>query len=1080
VSIPCSACGFGNRDGARFCTGCGSPLPTTCPGCGNPADVGDRFCARCGQSLGLEPSAGRPDLVEPPAAPQTPPALRRERKQVTVLFADVKGSMDLAEGLDPEDWAAVMNRFFQILSEGVGRFGGTVDKFTGDGIMALFGAPTSQEDHARRACLAALHLTETITAYADGLRDSKRVDLHARLGLNSGEVVLGGVGDEGRMDYTALGHTVGLAQRMEALAEPDQVLLTEHTARLVANYFVLRDLGLMDVKGASEPVGVFALERSRRRAGAGSSAALVGRAEELGALEAALARAQEGQAQVVGVVGEAGVGKSRLCDEFARSATSRGITVRRAAGVSHAREVPLLPVLEFFRDYFGITDVDSRADAQEKITARVVALDPALENAMPLLFDFLEVPDPERPPPALAPDARMRRIFDVLRRATQRRSEQETLILLFEDLHWFDPQSLAFVERLIPSFPGTRTLVLTNFRPEFSPPWAGHSYYRQLPIDPLGADAVGRLLDGLLGRDASLAPLSNLVSDQTGGNPFFVEEVIRSLVEEGALAGEPGAYRLMRPVDTLGVPPTVQATLAARIDRLAEADKDALQNAAVIGRNFTEPVVRMVSGLADEDLAAALGRLCLAEFLQEVALDPVEEYRFWHALTRDVAYGGLLRERRSALHAAAARAIIATEPDRLDERAALLASHFERAGDSPEAARWNDRAAGFALRSDVAEALRRWRATLVHLASAPDTDEALRLGILARNRLIRYGARTGMSLDEAGRLYADSRAAAERLHDPAQLAMVTFAYGSTAFWRGAVRDGLDLYLEAARLADQTDDADAQAGYWTPPAVMYSWVGPVSEGLRAAERAAALCGGNADVGVGVLGFSPLSTLGVAFAELLSLDGRVEEARLALDQGLATARERAEAEWIAWTLSSYSRLARTPDEFEASLERAHEAVAVAEDSGNTSAHVLALEGVGCAEVGLGRFSEAAVTLEQALAEARRHQIALFEEARLLAYLARAHLGRGDGDLARRTASEAVEVARRQGARLVECLALLTRARILKFTGAVTDDVEADLLAALTLARETGATAYEAEIQADRASLSGGQTRTPTSQG
>jgi predicted ATPase len=319
--------------------------------------------------------------------------------------------------------------------------------------------------------------------------------------------------------------------------------------------------------------------------------------------------------------------------------TSRGITVRRAVGVSHAREVPLLPVLEFLRDYFGITDGDSRADAQEKIAARVVALDPGLEDAMPLLFDFLEVPDPERPAPRLAPEIRMRRIFDVLRRVTQRRSEQETLILLLEDLHWFDPQSLAFVERLIPTFPGTRTLVLTNFRPEFSPPWAGHSYYRQLPIDPLGADAVGRLLEGLLGRDASLAPFSNLVTEQTGGNPFFVEEVIRSLVEEGALAGEPGAYRLMRPVGTLGVPPTVQATLAARIDRLAEGDKDALQNAAVIGRNFTEPVVRMVSGLADEDLAAALGRLCLAEFLQEVALDPVEEYRFWHALTRDVAYG---------------------------------------------------------------------------------------------------------------------------------------------------------------------------------------------------------------------------------------------------------------------------------------------------------------------------------------------------------------------------------------------------------------------------------------------------------
>jgi tetratricopeptide (TPR) repeat protein len=367
------------------------------------------------------------------------------------------------------------------------------------------------------------------------------------------------------------------------------------------------------------------------------------------------------------------------------------------------------------------------------------------------------------------------------------------------------------------------------------------------------------------------------------------------------------------------------------------------------------------------------------------------------------------------------------------------------------------------LRSDVGEALRRWRATITQLETEPETDEALRLGVRARQRLIRFGARTGMDLDEAGRLYADARAAAERLQDAAQLASVTFAYGSTNFWRGAVRNGLDNYLEAARLSDQTDDADAQAGYWTPPALVSAWTGPVSEALRAVERVASLCGGNPEVGVSVLGFSPLSALGMARAELLSFAGQMDDGRAGLDEGLAIARARGEAEWISWNLSAYPRLARTPNEFEASLKGAHEALRIAEDTGNTSSQVVALGGVGIAEVGLGHFAEAVETLEQALAEARQRQVALFEEARMLAHLARAHLGLGQTQAALQAADEAVEVARRQGARVLECLALLTRAQVGRSTGIAGEQaVIADLDAALSLVKETGAVAYEPFIR------------------
>ena len=1044
----CPACGAPVPDDARFCPGCGAALTLTCPGCGRPAERNHRFCAGC----------GRP-LDGPVSAPAAAPRPEGERKQVTVLFADVAGSMDLAEGVDPEDWAKAMDHFFQVLSDGVLRFGGTVDKFTGDGIMALFGAPLSQEDHARRACHAALHLR---TATAD-------LDFKVRIGLNSGEVVVGGIGPEGNLEYTALGHTVGLAQRMEGLAEPGTAVLTGHTARLVRNAFTLRDLGFHAVKGSSEPVAVYALEGARRRLGdvtAGGSTVMVGRAEEMGVLETALARAQEGQAQVVGVVGEAGVGKSRLCEEFCRSAGARGIVVRRTAGVSHAQDVPLMPVLELLRDYFGITDTDSRPDARAKITSRLHDIDPALDESLPLMFDLLEVPDPDRPAPRLSPELRLEEIFRVIRRITQRRSSRQTLVFLWEDMHWFDPQSLVFIERLISSFPGTRTLVLTNFRPEFSPPWAAHSYYRQLPLSPLDPDSVGRLLVALLGREASLNAFARLVTETTEGSPFFVEEVIRSLVEDGTLTGEPGAYQLSRPVVSLQVPPTVQATLAARIDRLGERDKAVLQTAAAIGRVFTEPVVRLASGLEQEGLAESLRRLCQAEFLQETSDGQLDEYRFWHPLTQEVAYGSLLRQRRAGLHQAVARAIIETDADRLDERAALLAVHFEKAGDALEAARWHHRAGEFSLHRDIGESIRRSRSALDHLSVAPGTEDSRRLRVKVLNRLIRYGARTGMDREEAGRLYAEGTEEAERLGDAAALTSITFAYGSTAFWGGAVRDGLDLFRRAARIADESGEPALRGAAYTGVAFLSAWTGPVGSGLHFGDEIVRLCGGDADLGAGILGFGLLGPASFCRAEALLLLGRHGESRAALDRGIGIAQDRSEAEWVAWMRSSLPRYARTDTELAAGLDAARQSVGDSERAGNTSGLVVALGGIGHAEIRLGQYTEAVEHLEQALEAARRHGTGLFEEARVLTDLARARLGLGDHGLARQLAAEAVEVARRQGAGVLESAALLTRARIARATGGPAADVAGDLAAALALARALEATVYEAEIEAELA--------------
>jgi class 3 adenylate cyclase len=509
-------------------------------------------------------------------------AIEGERKQVTVLFADVKGSMDLAEGIDPEEWHRIMDRFFAILSDGVHRFEGTINQFTGDGIMALFGAPIAHEDHAQRACYTALHLITELRRYADELRRSRGLSFSVRMGLNSGEVVVGKIGDDLRMDYTAQGHTVGLAARMEQLAAPDRAYLTEHTASLVEGFFRLRDLGPFELKGVSEPLRVRELEDVgplRTRLDVARSrgfSRFVGRADEMVTLEAALEQIIEGQGQVVGVVGEAGVGKSRLCFEFAERCRARSIPIAEAHAVAHGKMIPFLPLLELLRGYFQISDRDSEENARRKIAGTLVLLDREFEEALPLMFDFLGVPDPGRPARRMDPEARERELFGIVRRIIRARSIREPTVILIEDLHWMDGGSEAFLEHAVETVASTRTLLLVNFRPEYHAGWMQKSYYHQLPLLPLGPEAIRELLQDLLGRDSSLAILGDLIQERTSGNPFFIEEVVQSLAEAGSLKGTRGAYQLVERVQEVAVPATVQAVLAARIDRLAEREKQVL------------------------------------------------------------------------------------------------------------------------------------------------------------------------------------------------------------------------------------------------------------------------------------------------------------------------------------------------------------------------------------------------------------------------------------------------------------------------------------------------------------------------
>jgi class 3 adenylate cyclase len=751
--MDCPSCGHPNPTDARFCGNCAASLLVAweCSGCGASNPARQRFCNGCGQAItasseGAAP--GRAAVALPERRSQVPEHLAEriragradlegERKHVTVLFADVMGSMDLAEQQNPEAWRQIMERFFEILCEGVYRFEGTVDKFTGDGIMALFGAPIGHEDHAQRACYAALHLQEELASYAAELRRERGLSFSVRMGLNSGVVVVGAIGEDLGMAYTAIGHTVGLAQRMEQLAEPGKAYLTEHTASLVEGYLELADLGEFQVKGASQALGVHELigvgaargrlDVSRAR----GFSRFVGREDELRVLDGALEQSAAGRPQVIGIVGEAGVGKSRLCDMFARRCRARGIPVYQTSGQAHATSIPLLPILHIMRSYFDVTDLDSDQTSRERIAGKLLLLDESFGEDLPLIFDFLAVPDPERPAPRMDPDARQRRLLELTKQLVRAQSARAPGVTLWEDLHWFDPASEVFMANHVDAAQGARGLTILNFRPDYHAQWMSKSYYRQIALAPLGPEAIEQLLGELLGSDPSLGGLRDLVRERTAGNPFFIEEVVRSLVEAGNLEGERGTHRLVRPVAETAVPASVQAVLAARIDRLAEREKAVLQAAAVIGKEFPEPVLARVTALEPSALEDSLRALVAGEFVFEQELYPDPVYAFTHPLTQEVAYGSQLGERRAAVHAAVARAIIEQHPERLDERAALLAQHWESAGEPLEAGRWHARAGAWVGTKDPTASLRHWHAVRELTDALPDSEETAALGLSA-------------------------------------------------------------------------------------------------------------------------------------------------------------------------------------------------------------------------------------------------------------------------------------------------------------------------------------------------------------
>jgi class 3 adenylate cyclase len=618
--------------------------------------------------------------------------LEGERKLVTVLFADVVGSMDLAERLGPEDWRRVMGRCFAILCEGIHRFEGMVEQFTGDGLMALFGAPLAQEDHAARACHAALRLLEQLGGYSAELRRGRGLDFAVRIGLNSGEVVTGAIGDDLTLHYTATGHTVGLARRIESLAAPNAAFVSQRTAALVEGFFDLRDRGLRELKGVREPVRVYEvaglgrlrthLDVSRER----GLSRFVDRERELAALESALARASEGSGQVVGIVAEAGAGKSRLCYEFAERCRARGIEVWSAQCTSRGVRQPLLLLRELLCSCFGITELDTKRAAREKVAGRISLLGRSLDTDLSPIVELLGISDRTSPAGRTQPEERERSLVQAVTGLLLRWPTEGPRVMVVEELRWIDPPSERFIKRLVERLAGTPTLLIATFRPEYRADWLRGAHHTRLPLAPLDRGAVDDLLRDRLGNHPSVAGLAEHVSARAEGNPFFLEELVHGMAESNRLAGKRGAYRLVGAIDDTVIPSSVQSVVAARIDRLSERDRAVLHSAAVIGYEFSERLLELVAGLPERELLAALQALVAAELVVERPASPDRRYAFRHHLIEELAYRSELAERRARIHGAVASALERLYPDRRDELAGLIAHHLEEAAEEPHAA----------------------------------------------------------------------------------------------------------------------------------------------------------------------------------------------------------------------------------------------------------------------------------------------------------------------------------------------------------------------------------------------------------
>ncbi len=1040
--MKCPKCQFDNREGVKFCEECGAKLELVCPECGADIPLGRKFCGDCGHDLTEAKPAPPIDYSQPQTyTPKflsdkiltTRSDIEGERKLVTVLFTDVANYTSISEKLDPEEVHQIMDGCFKLLMDEIHKHEGTIDKFTGDGVMALFGAPIAHEDHAQRACYAALAMQRVMGEYGEKIERECGVEFKMRVGLNSGPVIIGSVGNDLRMDYTAIGDTTNLASRMEGMASPGTILVSADTHRMARDFFRFEPLGKVSVKGKEEPLEAYELieagevETRIEAAVAKGLTRFVGRKKEIAALKGAFEKAQSGSGQVVGIVGEAGVGKSRLFLEMRGMLPKKEYTYLQGRCLHYGGSMAYLPILDILRAYFDIEEGDREFVIKKKTEQKTAQLDETLKDVLPPLHDILSLKVDDEEYLKLEPQQRREKTFEAIRDLLIRESQSRPLVLAIEDLHWVDRTSEEFLTYLIGWLANAHILLILLYRPEYTHTWGSKSYYSQIWVDQLSMKTSAELVQSIL-EEGEVAPeLRELVLNRAAGNPLFMEEFTHTLLENGSIQKKDHEYVLSTKASDIQVPDTIQGIVAARMDRLEDNLKRTMQVASVIGRDFAYRILNTITGMGEE-LKSYLLNLQGLEFIYEKSLFPELEYIFKHALTQEVAYNSLLLKRRKEIHERIGKAIEELYQDRLEDFYEVLAHHYSRSEGSEKAYHYLKLSGDKAVRSySLWEAFRFYKEAINVLNKLPETEENKRRGIEVR-LLMAFPIMSLAYPEDSLEILQEGERLSKELGDERSLANF---YSNIGFYYTIGGDpllGRKYGENCFEEAEKIQDIELMAATAFDLCVSYNRAAQFLKVAEVAPRVLALLEStqreSESFGRGLNVYSVLlANYGTAMGTL----GNFEEGEALCEKGLRYAREINDLYGIGVVEFYYSNLFLVKGDGEKLIEHSQEAIRYGEETQMVAILGLAWTSLGYGYYLLGELETARKHIERGLKTQTDTGLPFVLSLHYWA-LSNVHFDSGDLENARSCVEKALELAQTNNERSVEAESRMWLGRVL----------------------------------------------------
>ena len=1023
----CLACNTNNSDTNRYCENCGNQFGHVCPHCGRENSPTARFCGDCGTAI-ASAVGGIPVEVAPSslssAVPQRLAEPRGELKIATVLFADIASSTEEVAHLGPEEAMQRLQPAVGHMCDAVERYGGTVVRTLGDGIMALFGAPRTLEGHVRLACEAALRIQAVFATEARGLS--------VRIGLHTGQIASDpSVGVSARSDGVH-GLTIHLASRVMASAEPGEIRITQASRAQAGEYYEFHDLGPIPLRGIGVATVLFSLVQSRigpdvvlRRS---TRAQFRGRVSEMELLQSAIRDAERGNAPVIGISGEPGAGKSRLCSEFSQWCRARGVVVHEVRAQLYGHAAPLQPILELFRKcFFDISDIDDAAIARKKIAQRLaiqgsggeLSLD---ERDETLVADFIGLTSSEDASPTSVSTARRARLLAITRHLMRQPRGTSVTLILLEDLHWLDEPSLEFLSELVAAAVGTKVLLLLNYRPSFTAAWESAPHSKRTHLADLSNELVGQIVTDLTSYHRDLSAARDLIIRRSSGNPLFAEELVRSLNEDVISFGQ---SKLESKIDALerSLPFNVQSIIGARIDRLPAADKSLLQMCSVIGKDIPLNVLeRIAKEEVSGDISQGLERLCAADFIQAHSSETGFEYSFRHPLIQEVAYETQLRARRSSLHEIVAVAMEQYYRHRSKEFAALIAHHYAAAGANLKAAEHESRAAKWLASTNASQSIKHWRKVRKLLEDQTQTKDVAGLRSLAGARIVLLGWREGLRQEEIQQIVEESLVFAEQT-DINLVQLLLFAQGRSLQSNGGASDEyIRCVKKALALAPHSIGTGRRALLNVALSHACAWSGLLREGIAANDA-------------GLIGQAEIDDFDREFigvdaeqwawgirARLLNRLGRFDEALQHLSQISERAASSADPVMKQIAHHVYIDLAWCAENSDLVADHSAQVSKFAETSSSSYAQVFAHNCAGLAALVLGDFSRARMSFNEALTRLRESRAALEFGPEILAGLAECCLAEGAYDRAISYSESAINAATLQSNRISECRSLI----------------------------------------------------------